>query len=219
VPVSAKRTVTRRAGRPRPGGRDTRTDILGAARALFADLGFERTTMRAVAARAGVDVSLIYHHFANKDDLLTAALAVPERARPNLVPIPAGSRDPGRAVAAAIIGMWEHDPALREQALAMIRTALSHEHAAQRLQAVHSTAVLTLVAEIVADDRRELRAALIGAHLSGLLQARYLFKVDALAATDAAVLIDAAAPVIDHYLTAALATEPAGDQRSASSSM
>jgi hypothetical protein len=41
----------------------------------------------------------------------------------------------------------------------MIRTALSHEHAAQRLQAVHSTAVLTLVAEVVAgspaaDDKR-----------------------------------------------------------------
>jgi hypothetical protein len=45
------------------------------------------------------------------------------------------------------------------------------------------------------------------------------FKVDALAAPDAAVLIDAAAPVIDHYLTTALAPEPAGDQRSASNSM
>jgi AcrR family transcriptional regulator len=208
VPVPAKRTVIRRAGRPRPGGRDTRADILQAARALFADLGFERTTMRAVAAHAGVDVSLIYHHFGNKDDLLAAALTVPERAQPNLVAIPAGTSNPGRAVASTIIGMWEHDPALRAQALAMIRTALSHEHAAQRLQAVHRTAVLTLVAEIVADDQRELRAALIGAHLSGLLQARYLFKVRVLAATDPAVLIDAAAPVIEHYLTGDLAEQP-----------
>jgi AcrR family transcriptional regulator len=102
--------------------------------------------MRAVAAHADVDVSLIYHYFGNKDDLLAAALTVPERAQPNLVAIPAGTRNPGRAVASAIIDMWEHDPALREHALAMIRTALSHEHAAQRLQAVHSTAVLILVA-------------------------------------------------------------------------
>jgi AcrR family transcriptional regulator len=164
--------------------------------------------MRAVAAHADVDVALIYHHFGNKDDLLAAALTVPERAQPNLVAIPAGTRNPGRAVATAIIGMWEHDPVLREQALAMIRTALSHEHAAQRLQAVHSTAVLTLVAEIVADDQRELRAALIGAHLSGLLQARYLFKVHALATTDPALLIDPAAPVIEHYLTGDLAEQP-----------
>jgi hypothetical protein len=103
-------------------------------------------------------------------------------------------------VASAIIGMWEHDPALREQGLAMIRTALSHEHAAQRLQAVHSTAVLALVAEIVADDQRELRAALIGAHLSGLLLARDLLRVHALTAAGPMVLIDAAAPVIEHYL-------------------
>jgi AcrR family transcriptional regulator len=163
--------------------------------------------MRAVATRADVDVALIYHHFGSKDDLLVAVLAVPERAQPNLVAIPAGTRNPGRAVASAIIGMWEHGPALRHQALAMIRTALSHEHAAKQLTTVHTTAVLTLVAEIVADDQRELRAALIGAHLSGLLLARYLLQVPALARADVAVLIDAAAPVIEHYLTSDL-TEP-----------
>lgn len=167
--------------------------------------------MRAVAERADVDAASIYHHFHNKDDLLDAALTVPETAQPNLIAIPPATSDPGRAVASAIIGMWEHDPALRAQALAMIRTALSHEHAAQRLQAVHSTAVLTLVAEIVADDDRELRAALIGAHLSGLLLARYLFKVNALAAADPAVLINAAAPVIEHYLTGDLTETPAHD--------
>ena len=69
--ASSKRAVTRRVGRPRRGGRDTRADILEAARALFADFGFERTTMRAVAAHSNVDVALIYHHFANKDDLLS----------------------------------------------------------------------------------------------------------------------------------------------------
>jgi hypothetical protein len=56
----------------------------------------------------------------------------------------------------------------------------------------------------VADDQRELRAALIGAHLSGLLLARYLFKVQTLAAADPNHLVDAAAPVIEHYLTGQL---------------
>lgn len=126
--------MTRRAGRPSPGGRDTRVDILDPARALFADLGFERTTMRAVATRAGVDVALIYHHFGSKDDLLAAALTVPNSAQPVLRAIPAGTPDPGRAVANAVLELWESDPALRGQALAMIRTALSHEHAAQLLR-------------------------------------------------------------------------------------
>ena len=193
--------MTRRAGRPPPGGRDTRADILDAARALFADLGFERTTMRAVATRAGVDVALIYHHFDNKDDLLAAALTVPDSAQSVLRAVPAGTPDPGRAVAKAVLELWEHDPVLRGQALAMIRTALSHEHAAQLLRELHSTFVLALVSEVVADDDPQLRAALIGAHLSGLLLNRYLVKVHALAAADPTTLIDAAGPVIDHYLT------------------
>lgn len=193
--------MTRRAGRPSPGGRDTRADILNAARTLFADLGFERTTVRAVAGRAGVDVALIYHHFGSKDGLLNAALTVPESAQPVLRPLPADISDPGRAVAEAVLGMWENDPALRAQALAMIRTALSHERAAQRLQNLHRTAVLALVAEVVADENRELRVALIGAYLSGLLISRYLFKIPALSAADLALLIAAAGPVVDHYLT------------------
>ena len=202
------RTATRRAGRPPAGGRDTRAAILQAARALFADLGFERTTMRAVADRADVDAALIYHHFDGKDDLLAAALTVPESARPNLVPIAAGTEQPGRTIATIVLGMWEHDPALRAQALTMIRTALSHEHAAQLLQNLHTTTLVALVSEIVADDQQELRAALIGAHLNGLLQGRHLFKVRALASADLNHLVDAAAPVIDHYLTGDLAETP-----------
>lgn len=208
MPASSARSTTRPAGRPPSGGRDTRAAILGAARALFAELGFERTTMRAVADRADVDVALIYHHFVNKDDLLAAALTVPESARPHLVPIPADTPNPGRAIVSTVLGMWEHDPGLRAQALAMIRTALSHEHAAQLLQNLHSTAVLTLVDQVVADDQRELRAALIGAHLHGLLLARHLFKVHTLATADPDHLVDAAAPVIEHYLTGNLAEPP-----------
>lgn len=201
-------SATRRAGRPAAGGRDTRAAILRAARALFADLGFERTTMRTIADHADVDVALIYHHFTSKDALLAAALTVPESAQPHLVAIPADTPDPGRAIASTVLGMWEHDPELRAQALAMIRTALSHEHATQLLQNLHSTTVLTLVDKIVADDQRELRAALIGAHLHGLLIARHLFKVHTLAAADPDHLIDAAAPVIEHYLTGDLPEPP-----------
>jgi AcrR family transcriptional regulator len=172
-----------------------------AARALFASLGFERTTMRAVATRAGVDVALIYHHFGSKAGLLEATLAVPASAQTSLRAIPAGSPDPGRAIVAAVLGLWENDQSLREQALAMIRTALSYEDAARRLRELHSSTVLALVSEVAAEDHRELRAALIGAQLSGLLLLRYLFKVSAMTAVDPTVLISAVAPTIEQYLT------------------
>ncbi len=63
-------------GRPSAtaGGPDKRGLILDAARDLFSDRGFERTTMRAVAAAAGVDPALIHHYFTNKNTLLMHAL-------------------------------------------------------------------------------------------------------------------------------------------------
>ncbi len=144
---------------------------------------------------------MTYHHFASKEDLLVAALAPPEGAASALRPIPAETPDPGAAVVSAVVEMWENDSTLREQALAMLRTALSYEHAAQRVRDVHTSAVLTLVANVVAVDDRELRATLIGAQLIGVLLSRYLLKTNTLAGADPADLITALTPVINHYLT------------------
>jgi hypothetical protein len=64
---------------------------------------------------------------------------------------------------------------------------------------------VTLISKILfhssISDHRDLRAALIGAQLSGLLLMRYLFKVSPLAAADPTVLISAVAPTIQLYLT------------------
>jgi len=203
--------VTGAAGRPPVGGRNTRADIVDAARRLFAEVGFDRTTMRSVAGAAGVDVALIYHHFASKDDLLVAALAMPEGAKSALRPIAADTGDPGAAVASTVLQLWENDPAVREQALAMTRTALSHEHAAQLVRDLHTTAILALVAEIVDEHEREFRAALIGAHLMGILSSRYLVKTEAMVQADPDDLIAAAAPVINQYLTGELPRRAAAE--------
>lgn len=191
----------RGVGRPRSGGRDRRAAIIEAAQELFAEHGFERTTTRAVAARAGVDVAMIYHHFASKDDLLVHALAVPETARSLLQPLPADTADPGRAVAATLITMWDTDPAIRLQGLAMIRTALSHPYAAQLLRHLQETAVLTLIQNLVAPDQQAFRAGLIGAYLSGLVLNRHLLQVEAISAAEPESLIAATAPVINRCLT------------------
>lgn len=51
----------------RPG---TRQRIVAAAVALFAEQGFDATSVTEVVARAGVAKGALYHHFASKDDLL-----------------------------------------------------------------------------------------------------------------------------------------------------
>ena len=67
--------VPRRRGR-RPVGEDTRSVILEAARAEFAEKGFAAASVRAVARRAGVDPALVRHYFADKGELYAAGLIV-----------------------------------------------------------------------------------------------------------------------------------------------
>jgi AcrR family transcriptional regulator len=48
----------------------TRYRILNAARAMVAEVGVERITMRGVAAMANITAAAIYRHFRNKRDML-----------------------------------------------------------------------------------------------------------------------------------------------------
>ncbi|MBH0779623.1 TetR/AcrR family transcriptional regulator [Nocardia bovistercoris] len=63
----------------RPSGRRkdataTRAALLTAARTLFSERGYERTTVRAIAAEAGVNQALLFRYFGSKSDLFRAAL-------------------------------------------------------------------------------------------------------------------------------------------------
>ncbi len=58
----------------REGSAKKRADILAAARALFLADGFERTSVDAVAARAGVSKRTVYDYFGDKQALLIAVL-------------------------------------------------------------------------------------------------------------------------------------------------
>jgi AcrR family transcriptional regulator len=57
--------------------------LLQAAQALFGQKGFERTTIREIGERAGVDAALIARYFGNKADLYIAAVVAEDLdARP-----------------------------------------------------------------------------------------------------------------------------------------
>jgi AcrR family transcriptional regulator len=40
---------------------------------MFAELGYDRTTIRAVAKAAGVDAGLVMHYYGTKDELLACS--------------------------------------------------------------------------------------------------------------------------------------------------
>jgi AcrR family transcriptional regulator len=188
-------------GRRPAGGSDTREVILAAAGGLFAEVGFERTTMREVASRAGVDPALIHHYFVNKDGLLAAALALPVDPASLLAGLDKDPDHAGQAIVRRVLGLWEADPQTRRRLLALMRVGLSHEHAAGVLRDLLGRTILTVVARVVAEDDRPLRAALVGTQMGGLLLGRYLLGIPAVRDATSEQLVVAIGPVIQHYLT------------------
>lgn len=194
-------------GRRPVGGPDTREQILTAAGELFSELGFERTTMRAVAARADVDAALIHHYFVNKEGLLAAALVLPVDPSALLAGLDKDPEHAGEAVVRRVLGVWEADPETRRQLLGLIRVGLSHEYAAGVLRDLLGRTILTALARVVADDHQAFRAALAGTQMGGLLLGRYVLGIPGVRDATPEELALAIGPVIQHYLTGPIGTQ------------
>jgi AcrR family transcriptional regulator len=78
------------AGSARRRTQQERTDIttralVGAARTLFAERGYEATLLDDVAAAAGVTKGALYHHFASKQELFAAVFEQEQRVLAGIV--------------------------------------------------------------------------------------------------------------------------------------
>jgi AcrR family transcriptional regulator len=160
--------------------RRSETAIVDAARSLFAEYGYDRTTIRAVAERAGVDPALVMQHFGNKDGLFAAAArwSVPAEeltrsAREDL---------PHAAVHHVLDAFAEPDR--RAAAVALLRSSLTHPAAQALLRDDVMGVVQAQVATTIGGPDAALRAALLNACTLGLTISRYLLAVPAVADAD-----------------------------------
>lgn len=70
---AARRPARRGRGRPRSDdSRDTRGEVIDAARVLFSEVGYDGTTLTAVAKAAAVSPTAVYHYFEDKEALYRA---------------------------------------------------------------------------------------------------------------------------------------------------
>ena len=191
-------TPARRSGR-RPGPTTTREAIADAARRQFAELGYDRATLRGIAGEAGVDAALVVRFHGSKDALFREVMALPPAVAEAIAGLADGPRATvGRRLAEAIVGMLE-DPRSRSVVLGRIRSASSHPDAAALVRETVTHDVGRLVAALT-DDEPETRAALVGSQIVGLALARHVVRVEPLASLPAADVIDHIAPVFQHYL-------------------
>lgn len=115
----------------------TKSAILGAARERFAGHGYERTTIRAVAADAGIDPSMVMRYFGSKEGLFEAALTIDLRL-PDLTAVPAA--DLPRALVRHFLERWEGNPT-DDALLVLLRSAVTNDQAAARMRDIFARQV------------------------------------------------------------------------------
>jgi AcrR family transcriptional regulator len=193
-----------RTGR-RPGASGTREAILDAARRAFAELGYQRATIRGVADLAGVDPALVHHYFGTKQALFVAAVQLPVNPVEHLMAVLA--EDPaqaGRRMVETFLAVWDH-AASQSPLLALVRSAVGDEHAAALLREFITEEVLGQIARRLGSPDARLRATLAGSQIIGLAMARYIVKVEPLASAPPEQVAAAVGPTLQRYLTGDLA--------------
>jgi AcrR family transcriptional regulator len=156
----------------------TRAAILRSARELFATHGYERTTIRSIAADAGIDPSMVMRYFGSKEQLFDIALAVDLRM-PDLSAVP--REDLPEAMVRHFLERWD-DATADDPLLIMMRSAVTNERAAQRLHDAFAHQVAPTFAAAIGPETAARMGAVISAQLIGLGVSRYLIRLPAIAA-------------------------------------
>lgn len=193
--------AARRAGRWRT-GQVNRQRIIEAARERFMRDGYERATVRAIAADAGVDVAMVYYFFGNKEGLFTAStLTGPEHPLHQLATLlDEGTERVGERLVRRFLEHWEQG-AVFEPFLTLWRSAAIHPEARKVLHDSLAGPTAERVATEFGVADAELRVELVASHLAGLAFARYQLKIEPLASTSIEDLVGRLGPTLQRYLT------------------
>ena len=196
-PAPARRSTRGR----RPGGVDTRGEVLAAARTEFAEVGYDKASVRGIARAAGVDPALVHHYFGSKEQLFVAAMQLPVVPADVLPQVFAGGVDGvGERLVRLFLSVYG-DPVTREPVLVLLRSAMSHDKAAAMLRGFVTQAVIGRVAAAIDAPDAELRASVAASHLIGIVVLRHVVGVPALVAADDDDIVALVGPTVQRYLT------------------
>jgi AcrR family transcriptional regulator len=204
-------TSRRRAGR-RAGETRTREAILDAARRRFGEHGYERATIRGIAADAGVNPALVHHFYRTKERLFAAAMKLPVVPSETLAAALTAERDRlgdgfeehiGEILVGTMLRAWDVAD-VRTAFLGLLRSAATSEQGVTMLREfVAGTILATLAraARLGDDPAGRYRANLVASQVIGLGFTRYVLGLEPIASASTEDLVLAIGPTVQRYLT------------------
>ena len=179
---------------------EVRDAVLDAARAAFHTLGYARTSVKGVAAMAGVAPSVVAKYYENKEAMFAAAMRLPfdpSHAIPEL--IAPGLDGMGERLVRATFEIFRDDET-REDLMALFEAGSSAGRAAATLREFLEESVVDRLAGVVGIPDARMRASLISAHLVGLGTVRYIVRLEPLASAPEEQIIRIYAPLVQDLL-------------------
>jgi AcrR family transcriptional regulator len=178
-----------------PKSERTRAAILKAAQELFAAQGYERTTIRDIAARASIDAAMVMRYFGSKDELFARAAQFDLRL-PRL-----GNVEPSEIGATLVrhaVGLWEGDEG-RSGLVILLRAAASSDDAAGKVRDVFASQVAPAIARVGGKAQARQRAGLVASQILGLALCRYILRIPPVAEMSPDDIVRYVGPTIQRY--------------------
>ncbi|OBG32731.1 TetR family transcriptional regulator [Mycolicibacter heraklionensis] len=191
---------SRKPGRP-SGASDNRDKILTAARDLFARNGFANTSIRAVAAAAGVDAALVHHYHGTKQQLFAAAVELPIDPMTVLGPLrETPVEELGRTLPELLLPLW--DSQAGTGLIAALRSMLTGTEVPLARSFFRDIVIAELAPRIdEPSGTGVLRAEFAASQLMGVVVARYIIGLEPIASLPAQQVVAMIAPTLQRYLT------------------
>ncbi|MDA2890743.1 TetR family transcriptional regulator [Mycolicibacterium sp. BiH015] len=192
----------KRPGRP-PGPSDTRDRILSSARELFARNGIDNTSIRAIAADAGVDPALVHHYFGTKTELFAAAIHIPIDPMSIIRPLREVPVDEiGYVLPTLLLPIWDSE--IGKGFIATLRSLLGGSVADVSM-------VRSFLQEVIAAEvgprvdnppgTGRIRVQFVASQLVGIVMARYILELEPFKSLPVQQVADTIGPNLQRYLT------------------
>ncbi|MCA2247169.1 MULTISPECIES: TetR/AcrR family transcriptional regulator [Mycobacterium] len=198
--MTTTNTGRRRRGRP-SGNSDTRERILASARELFARNGIRNTSIRAVAASAGVDSALVHHYFGTKEQLFAAAVHIPVDPMDVIGPLrEVPVEELGYQIPSMLLPLWDSE--IGAAFIATLRSILAGSEI-NLFRAFIQDVIAVEVGARVDDPPGSgiIRIQFVASQLVGVVMARYILQLEPFASLPAEQVARIIAPNLQRYLT------------------
>lgn len=182
---------------------EVRRRVLDTAQALYARQGYVSTTIKGVAAAAGVAPDLVRRYYANREELFAAAMRLPFDPATAIAQMLAPGIDGlGERLVRVTLRMLD-EPETRDQIVAMVRDGAGAAKAAVTVREWLESVIIDRVAAVLGVPDARMRVTLATSYLLGVAGARYVMRLEPLASASEDEVVRLVAPAVQAALTGA----------------